>query len=113
MWHRDLLAKATCDMHCVKLAYTGLDLCTFKHSVLTPLQSVFIPGDYTINQLTMLYDTLRRHALDNSREVCDVSKASGSVLHRCLLAKLRWVSVISVFVISVFSSLHISWSLPF
>ena len=57
----------------------------FKHlfnhlqdnNVLTPLQSGFIPGDSTVNQLTFLYNTFCQ-ALDAGKEIrvvfCDISK---------------------------------------
>ena len=38
------------------------------NNILTSLQSCFIPGDSTVNQLTYLYDTICQ-ALDNSKEV--------------------------------------------
>ena len=45
-------------------------------NILTPLQSGFIPGDSTVNQLTYLYDSFS-HALDFGKEVrvvfCDIS----------------------------------------
>ena len=48
------------------------------NNILTPLQSGFIPGDSTVNQLTYLYDTFC-HVLDSRKEVrvvfCDISKA--------------------------------------
>ena len=48
--------------------------CIFKHiynhfrdnDILSPLQSGFIPGDSTVNQLTYLYDTFC-HALDSGK----------------------------------------------
>ncbi|MCW4285900.1 MAG: reverse transcriptase domain-containing protein [Candidatus Thiodiazotropha taylori] len=72
----------------------------FKHlynhlhdnSVLTPLQSGFIPGDSTTNQLTFLYNTFCQ-ALDSGKEIrvvfCDVSKAFDRVWHKGLLCKLK------------------------
>ncbi|MCG8096816.1 MAG: hypothetical protein JAZ17_24870 [Candidatus Thiodiazotropha endolucinida] len=72
----------------------------FKHlfnhlrdnNILTPLQSGFIPGDSTVNQLTYLYNTFC-HALDNGKEVrvvfCDIKKAFDRVWHAGLLHKLR------------------------
>ena len=48
------------------------------NQILTPLQSGFIPGDSTINQLTYLYNFFTK-ALDSGKEVrvvfCDISKA--------------------------------------
>ena len=72
----------------------------FKHlynhfhdnDILTPLQSGFIPGDSTVNQLTFLYDTFCK-ALDSGKEVrvvfCDISKAFDRVWHAGLIYKLR------------------------
>ena len=72
----------------------------FKHlynhfrdnDILSPLQSGFIPGDSTTNQLTFLYNTFCK-ALDSGKEVrvvfCDVSKAFDRVWHKGLLCKLR------------------------
>ena len=72
----------------------------FKHlynhlhdnGVLTPLQSGFIAGDSTTNQLTFLYNTFCQ-ALDSGKEkrvvFCDVSKAFDRVWHKGLLCKLR------------------------
>ena len=72
----------------------------FKHlynhfldnKILTPLQSGFIPGDSTVNQLTYLYDTFCQ-ALDSGKEVrvifCDISKAFDRVWHKGLLLKLE------------------------
>ena len=62
------------------------------NDVLTPLQSGFIPGDSTVNQLTFLYDTFCK-ALDSGKEVrvvfCDISKAFDRVWHAALIYKLR------------------------
>ena len=48
------------------------------NSILTSLQSGFIPGDSTVNQLTYLYNAFSQ-ALDFGKEVCvvfcDISKA--------------------------------------
>ena len=64
----------------------------FKHlfhhlrdnNILTPLQSGFIPGDSTVNQLTFLYNTFCR-ALDEGKEIkvvfCDIKKAFDRVWH--------------------------------
>ena len=72
----------------------------FKHvcnhfrdiNILTSLQSDFIPGDSTVNQLTFLYNTFS-HALDFGKEVrivfCDISKAFDRVWHEGLLKKLE------------------------
>ena len=49
-----------------------------EHQVITTLQSGFIPGDSTVNQLVDIYNTFCR-ALDDGKEVraifCDISKA--------------------------------------
>ena len=72
----------------------------FKHlynhfhdnQILSSLQSGFIPGDSTVNQLTFLYNTFSQ-ALDSGKEVrvvfCDVSKAFDRVWHEGLLLKLE------------------------
>ena len=68
----------------------------FKHmynhlhriNLLSSLQSGFIPGDSTVNQLTYLYNTFCQ-ALDVGKEVrvvfCDISKAFDRVWHAGLL----------------------------
>ena len=72
----------------------------FKHlynhlrdnNILTSLQSGFIPGDSTVNQLTFLYNTFCR-ALDEGKEIrvvfCDIKKAFDRVWHAGLLHKLK------------------------
>ena len=49
-----------------------------EHHVITTLQSRFVPGDSTVNQLADVYNTFCK-ALDDGREVraifCDTSKA--------------------------------------
>ena len=56
------------------------------------MQSGFIPGDSTVNQLTFLYNTFCQ-ALDSGKEVravfCDISKAFDRVWHVGLLHKLK------------------------
>ena len=86
----------------------------FKHlfnhfrdnGILSPLQSGFIPGDSTTNQLTFLYNSFCQ-ALDSGKEVrvvfCDVSKAFDRVWHKGLLCKLRAAGVSGNF-LSWFSS---------
>ena len=76
----------------------------FKHlfnhlqgnNLLTSLQSGFIPGDSTVNQLTFLYNTFCQ-ALDSGKEVravfSDISKAFDRVWHRGLIHKLKAASV--------------------
>ena len=66
------------------------------NNLLSSLQSGFIPGDSTINQLTYLYNTFC-HALDDGKEVravfCDISKAFDRVWHSGLLHKLQAAGV--------------------
>ncbi len=68
------------------------------NNILTPLQSGFVPGDSTVNQLTFLYNTFCR-ALDDGKEVrvvfCDISKAFDRVWHTGLLLKLKAAGVIN------------------
>ena len=63
-----------------------------ENQILTSLQSGFIPGDSTVNQLTFLYNTFSQ-SLDSGKEVrvvfCDVSKAFDRVWHEGLLLKLE------------------------
>ena len=62
------------------------------NNTLTSLQSGFVPGDSTVNQLVDLYNTFCK-TLDDGKEVraifCDISKAFDRVWHRGLLYKLR------------------------
>ena len=66
------------------------------NSLLSSLQSGFIPGDSTVNQLTFLYNTFCQ-ALDSGKEVravfCDISKAFDRVWHVGLLHKLKAAGV--------------------
>ena len=76
----------------------------FKHlynhlrdnNVLSSLQSGFIQGDSTVNQLTFLYNTFCQ-ALDMGKEVrvvfCDIRKAFDRVWHAGLLHKLKAAGV--------------------
>ena len=61
-----------------------------NHAI-TTLQSGFVPGDSTVNQLTDLYNTFC-HTLDEGKEVraifCDISKVFDRVWHKGLLYKL-------------------------
>lgn len=63
---------------------------------LTPVQSGFIPGDSTVNQLVLIYETLCK-ALDNGLEArvifFDISKAFDKVWHKGILLKLRHTGV--------------------
>ena len=62
------------------------------NNILTTLQSGFVPGDSTVNQLVDIYNTFC-HSLDQGKEVravfCDISKAYDRVWHRGLLYKLE------------------------
>ena len=64
----------------------------YRHQLLTPSQSGFIPKDSTTNQLIHLYHTFCE-AVDDGKEVrvvfCDISKAFDRVWHRGLLHKLE------------------------
>ena len=55
------------------------------HHVITTLQSGFIPGDSTVNQLVHIYNTFCK-ALDEGKEIrvifCDISKAFDRVWHK-------------------------------
>ena len=50
-----------------------------SNRVLPSLQSGFVPGDSTVNQLMSTYDVFCKKALDDGKEVrsvfCDISKA--------------------------------------
>ncbi len=62
------------------------------HDLLSSLQSGFVPGDSTVNQLTYLY-TIFAEAIDSGKEIravfCDISKAFDRVWHIGLLHKLQ------------------------
>ena len=66
------------------------------NNLLSSLQSGFIPGDSTVNQLTFLYNTFCQ-ALNSGKEVravfCDISKAFDRVWHAGLLLKLKTAGV--------------------
>ena len=66
------------------------------NNLLSSLQSGFIPGESTINQLTFLYNTFCQ-ALDSGEEVravfCDISKAFDRVWHSGLIHKLHAAGV--------------------
>ena len=66
------------------------------NSVLSSLQSGFIQGDSTVNQLTFLYNTFRQ-ALDMGKEVtvvfCDIRKAFDRVWHAGLFHKIKAADV--------------------
>ena len=67
-----------------------------EHNVITSLQSGFISGDSTVNQLVDIYNTFCR-ALDEGKEVravfFDISKAFDRVWHKGLLFKLKCVGI--------------------
>ena len=56
------------------------------------MQSGFVPGDSTINQLVDIYNTFCK-VLDNGLEVmavfCDISKSFDRVWHKVLIYKLK------------------------
>ena len=62
-----------------------------QHAI-TSLQSGFVPGDSTVNQLVDIYNTFCK-ALDDGKMVrailCDVSKAFDRVWHKGSLYKLK------------------------
>ena len=66
------------------------------NNVITAFQSVFVPGDSTVNQLIDIYNTFCK-ALDEGKEVraifCDISKAFDRVRHKGLLFKLKSAGV--------------------
>ena len=66
------------------------------HGVLTTLQSGFISGDSTVNQLVDIYNSFCK-ALEEGKEVCaifcDTSKAFDRVWHKGLLYKLQTVGI--------------------
>ena len=66
------------------------------NNLLSSLQSAFMPGDSTVNQLTYLYNTFCQ-ALDAGKKVravfCDISKAFDRVWHSGLLHKLKAAGV--------------------
>ena len=61
------------------------------NNIITCLQSEFVPGDSTVNQLTHVYNTFRK-ALVDGLEVravfCDISKAFDRVWHKGPILKL-------------------------
>ena len=67
-----------------------------ENHVITTLQSGFVPGDSTVNQLADLYNTFCK-ALDEGKEVraifCDISKAFDRVWHKGLSFKLKAAGV--------------------
>lgn len=66
------------------------------NSLLSPLQSGFVPGDSTVNQLVDIYNTFCK-AMDDGLEVraifCDISKAFDRVWHKGIISKLHSVGI--------------------
>ena len=66
------------------------------NNLITTLQSGFVPGDSTVNQLIDIYNTFRK-AVDEGKEVraifYDISKAFDRVWHKDLLFKLKSAGV--------------------
>ena len=66
------------------------------HHVITTLQSGFVPGDSTANQMVDIYNTFCK-ALDEGKEIraifCDISKAFDRVWHKGLLYKLETAGI--------------------
>ena len=66
------------------------------HEILSSLQSGFIAGDSTVNQLVDIYIIFCK-SLDKGKEVravfCDISKAFDRVWHRGILFKLESIGV--------------------
>ena len=62
-----------------------------ENNLITNLQSGFLLGDSTVNQLVSIYDTICE-ALNDGKEVravfCDIKKAFDHVRHRGLIRKL-------------------------
>ena len=81
-----------------------MEKCVFKHffnflsrhSIITHIQSGFMPGDSTVNQLLNITDDIGR-ALDAEKEVrvvfCDISKAFDRVWHEGFLHKLQAIGI--------------------
>ena len=67
-----------------------------RNNILTSLQSGFVPGDATANQLVYLYNAFTE-AIDSGKEVraifCDISKAFDRVLHGGLIHKLKCIGI--------------------
>ena len=75
-----------------KLGHNHLFNFFLDQHAITPLQSGFVLGDSTVNQLVEIYNTFCK-ALDDGKEVraifCDVRKAFDRVWHKDLLYKLK------------------------
>ena len=92
-WARALHMKIEFERLMFKYLFNHL---TRDNNLLSSLQSGFIPGDSTVNQLTFLYNTFCQ-ALDSGKEVravfCDISKAFDRAWHAGLLLKLKTAGV--------------------
>ena len=66
------------------------------HEVLATLQSGFVSGDNTVNQLVDIYNSFCK-AIDEGKEVCiifcDIRKAFDRVWHKGLLYKLQTIAI--------------------
>ena len=81
-----------------------MEKCVFKYvfnflirfNLITSLQSGFMPGDSTVNQLLNITDDIGK-ALDSGKEVrvvfCDISRAFDRVWHEGLLYKLEKIGI--------------------
>ena len=67
-----------------------------EHHIITSLQSGFVPGDSTVNQLVDIYNTFCK-AVDEGKEVraifCDINKAFDRVWHKGFLIKLQTAGI--------------------
>ena len=80
------------ERHVFKHLYNHLH----RHNLISSLQSGFMPGDSTVNQLAYLYNTFCQ-TLDAGKEIrvvfCDISKAFDRVWHSGLFLKLQAAGV--------------------
>lgn len=94
--HRPISLLSNIDKSFERIVFKYLYNHFLTNDILTPLQSGFVPGDSTVNQLTFLYNTFSK-ALDSGKEVrvifCDISKAFDRVWHAGLLHKLKAAGV--------------------
>ena len=90
--HRPISLLSTVGKVLEKIVHKHLFNFIRDNNILTTLQSGFVPGDSTVNQLVDIYNTFC-HSLDQGKEVravfCDLSKAFDRVWHRGLLYKLE------------------------
>lgn len=82
--------RPTLSLYCLKNMFKPFANHLEANNVLSSLQSVFIPGDFTVNQLMILYHTFcEALARKEVRDVfCDISKALDRVWHADLIHKL-------------------------